>query len=85
MYKIMTSKGADKALRKIPANQAKKIIAKVKHLADDPYAKNNNVKKIVNSDKYRLRVGDYRVFYELHDDTVILLMLDVKSRGGAYK
>ncbi|WP_330950864.1 type II toxin-antitoxin system RelE family toxin [Burkholderia thailandensis] len=34
---------------------------------------------------YRLRVGDWRVLYEIEDGRVVIVVLAVKPRGGAYK
>jgi len=50
----------------------------------DPYAPNNNLTKLQRRSGYRLGVGDWRVIYELQDDRLVMLVLEVGSRGGIY-
>ena len=64
--------------------QAKRIRAKIKQVATDPYAQHNNVTKLQGVDGYRLRVGDYRIIYELQDNVMMLLVVDVDVRGNIY-
>jgi mRNA interferase RelE/StbE len=65
-------------------NVQKRIVAKIKEVAADPYATHNNVTKLQGRDGYRLRVGDWRVIYDLHDDRLELWVLQVGVRGGIY-
>jgi mRNA interferase RelE/StbE len=74
----------DKNLAKLPVNWQKRIVEKVLQVAANPYAPNNNLTKLQGIDGYRLRVGDWRVIYELEDDRLVMLVLDVGSRGGMY-
>ena len=67
----------------MPRNTAENIVKKITALASDPYAPNNNATKLQGRPGYRLRVGDWRVLYELAKDR--LLVLDIKPRGGAYR
>jgi mRNA interferase RelE/StbE len=83
VWQIAYTKSALKALRKMPRNFADTIRNKIAALAVDPYAPNNNATKLQGRDGYRLRVGDWRVLYELDDNKVVVL--DVKPRGGAYE
>lgn len=84
MYEVLRSKEADKALRRMPKNVALRIIGKIEALAVDPHAQNNNVKKLQGSPYFRLRVGDFRVIYEIQDERLVILLIAVRSRGGAY-
>ncbi len=84
MYTIEYSKSAAKALRKMPRNTANTIRAKIRALAADPYAPNNNAAKLQGREGYRLRVGDWRVLYDIIKNRLIVTVLDVKPRGGAY-
>src|SRR5277367_18843 len=82
MYAVVTTKAFAKALERLPVNWQKRIVAKVREIAADPYARHNNVTKLQARDGYRLRIGDWRVIYELHDDRLELWALDVGARGG---
>ena len=84
MYKVVTTKSFAKALSRLPVNLQKRIVAKIKEVATDPYARHSNVTKLQGRDGYRLRVGDWRVIYELHDDRLELWALEVGARGGIY-
>lgn len=84
MYRIVTTKSFGKALARLPLNWQKRILAKIREVAIDPYAPNNNLTKLQGRDGYRLRVGDWRVIYELQDDRLVMLVLDVGPRGDIY-
>ncbi|MDP1813329.1 MAG: type II toxin-antitoxin system RelE/ParE family toxin [Leadbetterella sp.] len=83
MYKITFSKNADKALRRMPRNHALIIAEKIKELAGNPHGM-RNVKKLTNHPGYRLRVGDWRVVYTLHDNELLIHVINVKTRGEVY-
>ncbi|MBZ5619573.1 MAG: type II toxin-antitoxin system RelE/ParE family toxin [Acidobacteriia bacterium] len=84
MYTVVTTKSFDKALAKLPANWQKRIVAKIKEVAVNPYAPNINLTKLQGRDGYRLRVGDWRVIYELDDERLVMLVLELGARGGIY-
>ena len=85
MYEIRYARTALRTLRRIPSNWAETIMDKVQRLAHDPYAPNNNVTKLRGREGYRLRVGDWRVIYELDDGVLVLLVVGVGPRGGVYE
>jgi mRNA interferase RelE/StbE len=84
VYRIVRTQSFDKALAKLPMNWQRRIVAKIKDVAISPYAPNNNLKRLQGHDGYRLRVGDWRVIYELQDDRLVMLVLEVGPRGGIY-
>jgi mRNA interferase RelE/StbE len=76
---------AAKALRKLPANLRNRIRSKIEQYAEDPKSLSNNVIQLTNSELFRLRVGDYRVIFAVEQNTVtIMVVIDVRPRGGAY-
>jgi mRNA interferase RelE/StbE len=84
MYTVVTTKSFAKALSRLPVNWQKRIVARTKEVAVNPYAQHNDVTKLKGRDGYRLRVGDWRVIYESHDDRLELWVLEVGARGGIY-
>lgn len=84
VYKIKTTKTFDKRLAGLPLNWQKRIVDKIREIAKDPYAPNNNLKKLQGRSGYRLRVGDWRIIYELQNDILVMLVLEIDSRGGIY-
>jgi mRNA interferase RelE/StbE len=84
VFKIVFTKSALKFLRKMPRNEEKRIRTKLAQLSKDPYARNVNVTKLQNRPGFRLRVGDWRVIYDVIDEELVILVLKVGSRGGIY-
>lgn len=83
MHAIRYTAAALKALRRMPRNVADLIRHKVQEVAADPTAA-RNVKKLKGRDGYRLRVGDWRVVYDIEDGVLVLIVIDVGPRGGIY-
>jgi mRNA interferase RelE/StbE len=83
MMRVTYSKDAAKTLRRMPANTAKLIVAKIEQFAADPSSLANNVKALKREkDTIRLRVGDWRVV--MTDEGDILAVVRIAPRGGAY-
>lgn len=85
MYTIIFSKQADKMLRKMPRNTASLIREKLEQIATTPYAKYNNVTKLVGRLGYRLRVGDWRIIYDIENDQLVILVMRIRPRGDVYR
>ena len=85
MYTVVFTKQAMRMLRRLPRNIAELIRAKITEIAQDPYATHNNVAKLVGRPGYRLRVGDWRVIYELENEQLVLLVLKIGPRGEVYE
>ena len=85
MHQLTYLKRAERALLTMPRTTAILIRDKLRLLATDPYAPNNNVKKLQGREGYRMRVGDWRVIYEIRDDQLIILVLDIGPRGEIYR
>ena len=84
-YSIVFTERADKQLQKLAIQVQKIIIKKIKTLQDGTL-KNNNIKKLVGaSDFYRLRVGDYRVVYQIRERELVILVLKVGHRKDIYR
>ncbi len=85
MYAIEFTRQAAKALKAMPTSMAATIRAKIDALAVDPYAPNPNARKLAGREGYRLRVGDWRVLYQIENGRLVIVVLAVSPRGGAYK
>jgi mRNA interferase RelE/StbE len=82
MKRITYKPAALKALRRMPANTARRIIGKIESYAADPASQANNVTALKGRDGIRLRVGDWRVIMTEAGD--VLDVLDVGPRSGVY-
>ena len=85
MYKVQYRASATKMLRRMPRNVAKTVIRKIDQFAVSPYAPNNNVTRLKGEKGYRLRVGDWRVLYEIHDDVLVIEIIKIGPREGVYR
>ncbi|OKH13436.1 type II toxin-antitoxin system RelE family toxin [[Limnothrix rosea] IAM M-220] len=82
-YQIIIPKPVQKQLNKLPAQQRKQAITKIRSLADEP--RPNGVKKLKGyDDSYRVRFGNYRIIYKVQDQELIVLLLSVSHRKDAY-
>jgi mRNA interferase RelE/StbE len=85
VYRVLFTKIADKTLRKLPRNTAQRIRRSLDDLATNPYAEHLDVTKLQNRPGYRLRVGDWRVIYEIENDELTVLVLRIGLRGEVYR
>ncbi|NCP87309.1 MAG: type II toxin-antitoxin system RelE/ParE family toxin [Anaerolineae bacterium CG_4_9_14_3_um_filter_57_17] len=85
MYKITFTAQAAKALLKMPRNTALLIREKLNQVAANPFASIPNAKKLQGRAGYRLRVGDWRVIYEINKEEITVIVLKIAPRGEVYK
>ena len=85
MYKLEFSKQAIKELRSFDKKIAQNLLAKMQKLALNPYSTELDVKKLkACQGLYRLRVGGYRIIYEIQDSKLIITIIKIGTRGGIY-
>ena len=83
MRPISYTRQALKTLRRMPADTAQRIIAKIEQYAEEPGSQANNVTALKGREGIRLRVGDWRVI--MNDDGVVLAVLEIGPRGSVYE
>jgi mRNA interferase RelE/StbE len=81
-YSIEFKKSAVKELKYIPNKDVKRIIQNIALLADEPRPENS--KKLSASEKYRIRIGDYRFLYEIQDNKLIIYIVMIAHRKEVY-
>lgn len=81
-YKISIKRSAAKELEKIVLADRSRIIEKIRELASDP--RPHGCKKLSGQEKYRLRQGDDRILYEIHDDELIIVLVKIGHRRDVY-
>jgi len=83
-YELYVERHAEKDLNKLPPPLFSQIAAKIGKLASEPHPRES--KKIKGSLKdWRLRIGDYRVLYEIDNVTKKITIMRVKHRREAYR
>ncbi|NEU75138.1 type II toxin-antitoxin system RelE/ParE family toxin [Hassallia byssoidea VB512170] len=83
-YKVEISKGASKQLKKLSSELQERIQVKIDDLATE--LRPNEVKKLKNREYgYRIRVGDYRILYDILDDILLVTVVEIGHRSKIYK
>jgi mRNA interferase RelE/StbE len=84
MYKVEFASSAAKEFRALPAELKRRITPAIDALMQNPYPR--GLRKLAGHDKlYRVRVGQYRIVYEIDDDTKSILITRVRHRRDAYR
>lgn len=60
------------------------LLSKIEDLARDPFSA-ANVRKLVGLPGYLLRVGDWRVIYDVESGRLVVRVLKIGPRGGVYQ
>jgi mRNA interferase RelE/StbE len=82
-YQISISKPAQKQLDKLQDSTADRIIDAIYDLADEP--RPSGCKKLKGREGYRIRVGDYRIIYEVFDHVLVIEVVSLGHRKDIYK
>ena len=83
-YRIEWKPSAARAFRKLPRQVQNRIRPRVDGLATNP--RPDGVKKLEGDEiAWRIRVGEFRVVYEIHDAVLIVMVLRVANRREAYR
>ena len=83
-YSIKISKSVQKQIVDLPNAMKGRILEKIKGLEIEP--RPSGIVKLKNSEQeYRLRIGDYRVRYEIDDAKQTILILQCKHRREVYR
>ena len=82
-YKIFIEKPAQKSLSRIPSVYQDRIISAIQALAKNP--RPAGCKKLSGREAWRIRIGNYRVIYEIHDDRLIILVIVIGHRKDIYR
>lgn len=83
MYRILLERAAEKDLGRLSGDVHDRVIAAIQRLAANPPP---GCRKLVgSSNDWRIRVGDYRVIYELADKIRIVRVNRVRHRREVYR
>lgn len=82
-YRLEFKKSVAKDLRAIPKQDVRRILKRIEALADDPRLP--GCQKLCDREIYRVRQGIYRILYEIQDDVLLIIVIEVGSRGSVYR
>lgn len=83
-YRIEFSKQAEKQFEDLPQQIQQRLQPRIDTLALEP--RPPGVKKLKRSEnQYRIRVGDYRIVYEVQDVILLVILLRIGHRSEVYR
>lgn len=82
-YAVRFTRSAQKDFKKLDKTASLRIAKALVVLSKDP--RKGSVRPMVGVSSWRLRVGDYRVVYDITDAELVILIIRVRHRQSAYK
>ncbi len=84
MYTLLIKRSAERDLRKLPRPIFRRVNEKILALRGVPQP--HGARKLVGAlEGWRIRVGDYRVLYQIDDDAQTVTVVRVKHRREVYR
>ena len=82
-YAVEILRSAQKSLSTIQAGDRAKIGDAIRALADDP--RPNGSRKLTAREAWRIRIGKYRVIYQIFDDRLVVSVVSIGHRKDVYR
>ena len=82
-YEVRLSKRANRELALLEQSTRSRIVARLEELGDDPFPR-GAIKIAGREGVYRIRVGDYRILYEVLRKEGLALVDKIDHRSGVY-
>jgi mRNA interferase RelE/StbE len=83
-WTVVVEAAARKILRRLPEKTRERLLRALILLEADPFA--GDVKKLAGMERtWRLRVGEYRIVYEVDNGRLIVLVVRIADRRDAYR
>ncbi|HRA27364.1 type II toxin-antitoxin system RelE/ParE family toxin [Ornithinibacter sp.] len=83
-YRVEVAEAAVRSLRKRDPTARRRVQAAIELLAEQP--RPSGARRLVGGDGLmRVRTGDYRIVYEIHDDVLVVLVVAVGHRREIYR
>jgi len=83
-YRIEVTRRAAKQLSELAAADRKRVARRISALTESPHPK--EARKLSGADDlWRIRVGDYRVIYQIQDRILLIVIVRIGHRGDVYR
>jgi len=83
-YKIAFSPRADRQFRDLPQKVQARLKPRIDALTNNPRPR--GVEKLQGEDNfYRIRIGDYRIIYQVQDKILLILVVKIGHRRDVYR
>ncbi|MFH1262655.1 MAG: type II toxin-antitoxin system RelE/ParE family toxin [Pseudomonadota bacterium] len=86
LYRVEFTKSARKEFDGLPKTVQDRVIDASHLLAQNPYTELLKIRKIRGGEHlYRVRLGDYRLLYEIRKEVLLILVIKIGHRSGVYR
>lgn len=88
MYRVRLARRAERGLRRIRQGDPRgyrRIKAALRALGEEPLPSGAAKLSGFDPPAWRVRVGDYRIVYEIYDDELVVVVVNVAHRGEVYR
>ncbi len=82
-YEILIKPSAAREIEALPRKDRLRVVRRVARLADNP--RPPGCEKLSGQGKYRVRQGNFRIIYEIHDQNLLIVVVKVGDRKDVYK
>ena len=82
-YELRFKRSVRKDLRAIPRREVRRILARIERLAEDP--RPPGCEKLSAQERYRVRLGRYRIIYEIENERLVVTVVKVAHRKHVYR
>lgn len=82
-YTVRIASSARRQIRKLPRDGQERVASVLVLLADEPRPPAS--KKLTGREAWRVRTGNWRVIYEIHDDELLVMVVAAGDRRGVYR
>jgi len=82
-YRVIIPRSVQKELDKLPKRIADEILRGIEDLQSNP--RPLSCKKLEEREAWRIRVGDYRVIYEIDDKKKTVILFRIRHRKDVYR
>ena len=86
VYRVEFTKSSRKEFERLPGKLRLKTAEALHLLSQNPYSELLKIKKLKGAEGlYRIRLGDYRVVYEIRDERLVVIVIKIGHRREVYR
>ena len=82
-WQVIVLREPEKLLARLPRDVRQRLSKAIDDLETNPHPPSSE--RLTGYDLYRLRVGDWRIIYQIKNDQLLVLVLEIGTRGGVYR
>ncbi|MBI2852945.1 MAG: type II toxin-antitoxin system RelE/ParE family toxin [Chloroflexi bacterium] len=83
VYRLEVSRSSHRQVGRLPTQIRERVNRVIAGLAEN--SRPPGAKKLTAREGYRIRMGDYRILYQIDDEAKVVTIYRVRSRGDAYQ